>query len=105
MLIRPFVLQYETALKRNKGKSVSTLLYLSRGWYHKANKEKSFAGLRSALEACQKAAEIRPEDLAIQFNMALIQQKGAELLTTVEQNKRTVEQLETARQDNDDAIT
>ena len=84
---------------------MSTLLYLARGWYHKANKEKLFVGLRSALEACQKAAELRPEDLAIQFNIALIQQKGAELLTSVEQTKRTVEQLETAGKDNDDAIT
>lgn len=97
-------MQYETASKRNKSKSVSNLLYLARAWYHKANKEKSFPGLRSALEACQAAAALRPDDLAIQFNVALVQQKGTELLTSVEQGKRTVKDLEQAQEDNESAI-
>ena len=50
----PFPLLVETASRRYfKGKNVSTLLYLARSWYHKANKDQSFADLRASLVAIE----------------------------------------------------
>lgn len=93
--------QYETANKRNNAQSVSTLLYLARAHYHRANKLTDYLAIRQALEATQAAAALRPEDLAIQFNLGLVLQKGAEMLSGLPVEKRTLEQLEQAQADNE----
>ncbi|KAK4704656.1 RNA polymerase-associated protein CTR9, partial [Phenoliferia sp. Uapishka_3] len=91
---------YETASKRFfKGKNVNTLLYLARSWYHKANKDHNYSDLRSALKEAQAALELQPNDLAIIFNIAIIQQKGIEILFDLPPARRTLAEIRLALAD------
>ncbi|KAH9053217.1 RNA polymerase II-associated protein [Lactarius vividus] len=86
---------YETASQRYYGgRNVSVLQCLARSWYVKANKEQSFASMTVALRFTQKALHIQPVDKAIVYNIAMIQQKSAELLFSLPPTKRTLAELQ-----------
>jgi len=88
---------YFTASKRfYEDKNVLVLMYLARAWYQKASKDRSFAALRSALTFVQTAKELLPKDGAIAFNLALVQQKGLELLVDLPPSQRTLVEIKTA---------
>ncbi|KAI0065995.1 TPR-like protein [Artomyces pyxidatus] len=88
---------YETASKRHySGQNVSVLLCLSRSWYAKANKDQSFSSMNTALAHAQKALHIQPQDKAILYNIAMIQQKAAEMLFALNPAKRTLKDLQRA---------
>ncbi|KAH9448501.1 hypothetical protein Pst134EA_027811 [Puccinia striiformis f. sp. tritici] len=88
---------YSTASKRfYDDKNVLVLLYLARAWYQKATKDRSFAALRNALTFVQTAKGYHPKDGAIAFNLALVQQKGLELLVDLPPSKRTLAEIKTA---------
>lgn len=88
---------YNTASKRfYQGKNIPVLLYLARAWFQKASKDQSFASLRNALTNAQAAQELNPRDAAIAFNVALIQQKGLELLLDLDAAKRTLSDIKIA---------
>ena len=94
------------------------LLCLARSWYVKASKEQSFASMTIALQFTQKvrlpviftgelsltsrhydhlrvqALHIQPVDKAVIYNIAMIQQKSAELLFSLPPAKRTLADLE-----------
>ncbi|KAI8968077.1 hypothetical protein BD414DRAFT_541515 [Trametes punicea] len=83
---------YETASKRfYSNQNVSVLLCLCRAWYAKANKDQSFSA-----EQCAAALHLCPWDKAILYNIAMIQQKAAELLMTVPPAKRSLKDLQRA---------
>ncbi|ORY91479.1 hypothetical protein BCR35DRAFT_323300 [Leucosporidium creatinivorum] len=91
---------YETAAHRyNKGRSVSALLYLARAWFHKANKDHSFADLQKALESCKAALDLQTSDLASLWNVALVQQKGVEILFGLAPERRTLAEIQLALAD------
>ena len=94
-------MQYETASKKfYHGQNVPVLLCLCRSWYAKANKDQSFGAMRTALKYAQQvrssflllfrglglmvdgvqAMHLTPGDKAIIYNVAMIQQKAAEML-------------------------
>ncbi|WVN89020.1 uncharacterized protein L203_104236 [Cryptococcus depauperatus CBS 7841] len=85
---------YDTASNAFKGQNVSVLLYLSRAWYALANRESNFSAMAKALHYCQVAMHIQPSDRAILYNIAMIQQKAAEMLFSLEPSKRTLEELQ-----------
>ncbi|KAF8472978.1 RNA polymerase II-associated protein [Russula ochroleuca] len=86
---------YETASQRYYGgRNISVLLCLARSWYVKASKEQSFASMTVALQFTQKALHIQPVDKAVIYNIAMIQQKSAELLFSLPPAKRTLADLE-----------
>ncbi|KIJ58709.1 hypothetical protein HYDPIDRAFT_33920 [Hydnomerulius pinastri MD-312] len=88
---------YETALVRfYNGQNVSVLLCLCRSWYAKASKEQTFSAMSTALKYAQTALHIQPSDKAIMYNIAMIQQKAAELLFGLSPAKRTLKDLEWA---------
>ncbi|TBU31622.1 RNA polymerase II-associated protein [Dichomitus squalens] len=88
---------YETASKRfYHNKNVSALLCLCRAWYAKANKDQSFSSMTMALQYAQKALHLHPFDKAILYNIAMIQQKAAELLMSVPPAKRSLKDLQKA---------
>jgi len=88
------------------------LLCLARSWYVKASKEQSFTSMTIALQFTQKvrpchlcqevaadflraqALHIQPVDKAVVYNIAMIQQKSAELLFSLTPAKRTLADLE-----------
>ncbi|PCH35997.1 RNA polymerase II-associated protein [Wolfiporia cocos MD-104 SS10] len=88
---------YETASKRfYGGHNVPTLLSLCRSWYAKANKDQSFSAMNSALQYAQKAFHLHPYDKAIMYNIAMIQQKAAEMLMSIPPAKRSLNDLQKA---------
>src|SRR6266545_8209839 len=104
--------QYETASTRfYRGQNTSVLLCLCRSWYSKAMRDQSSTAMKNALKYAQavgipcpsdlifclfhsKALHIHPNDKAILYNIAMIQQKSAELLFSVNVMKRTVKDLQ-----------
>ncbi|KAM6502121.1 RNA polymerase II-associated protein [Amanita muscaria] len=86
---------YETALSRfYSGHNVSVLLCLCRSWYSKAIKDQSHSAMNTASKYAQMALHIQPWDKAIVYNIAMIQQKSAEMLFAISPSKRTLKDLE-----------
>ncbi|KAL1945926.1 hypothetical protein VTO73DRAFT_1928 [Trametes versicolor] len=88
---------YETASKRfYSNQNVPVLLCLCRAWYAKANKDQSFTAMNTALQYAQKALHLHPWDKATLYNIAMIQQKAAELLMSVPASKRSLKDMQKA---------
>ncbi|OCH88638.1 RNA polymerase II-associated protein [Obba rivulosa] len=88
---------YETASRRfYNNQDVPVLLYLCRSWYAKANKDQSFSAMTTSLQYAQRAYHLHPWDKAILYNIAMIQQKAAEMLLSVPPAKRSLKDLERA---------
>ncbi|KAF8198079.1 RNA polymerase II-associated protein [Pholiota molesta] len=86
---------YETASTRfYNNQNVSVLLCLCRSWYAKAMKDQSFVAIKNALKYAQAALHIHPSDKAILYNIAMIQQKSAELVFSIKVAKRTLKDLQ-----------
>ncbi|KAM0788951.1 hypothetical protein ACM66B_003026 [Microbotryomycetes sp. NB124-2] len=91
---------YETAsTKFGKGKDELAILYLARAWFHKANKESNYGALQSAIKACKAAVELQPRDLSYQWNLALVQQKGVEMLQNLRPERRTLVEIRQSLED------
>jgi RNA polymerase-associated protein CTR9 len=88
---------YETASTRfYKGQNTSVLLCLCRSWYSKAMKDQSYPAMKYALKYAQAALHMHPNDKAILYNIAMIQQKSAELLFSIKVTKRSLKDLQKA---------
>ncbi|KAH9858911.1 RNA polymerase II-associated protein [Lenzites betulinus] len=88
---------YETASKKfYSHQNVPSLLCLCRAWYAKANKDQSFIAMNTALQYAQKALHLHPWDKSTLYNIAMIQQKAAELLMSVPPAKRSLKDLQKA---------
>ncbi|GEM08555.1 pol II transcription elongation factor [Rhodotorula toruloides] len=88
---------YATASRRYlNSKSATVLWYLSRAYYHKAVREQNFSDLQHAIEVGQQATDLHPKDLANLFNMAVLKQKGVEILYALPSEKRTSAELHAA---------
>ncbi|GAA98336.1 uncharacterized protein L969DRAFT_85678 [Mixia osmundae IAM 14324] len=88
---------FEAASKRfSNERSVSTLLYLARACFHKGHRDRSFAAVSEALVAVQKAHALNPKDLSIQFNMAIVQHRGLEILAETPSEARTLSEIDGA---------
>ncbi|KAJ7502428.1 RNA polymerase II-associated protein [Mycena galericulata] len=85
---------YESASTRfYGGHNVPVLLCLCRSWYAKATKDQSFAAMSTALRYAQMALHIQPNDKAVLYNIAMIQQKSVEMLFGLPTTKRTLKDL------------
>ncbi|GJJ16208.1 hypothetical protein Clacol_010504 [Clathrus columnatus] len=85
---------YETASRRfYNGVNVPVLLSLTRSWYGKANKDQNYEAMQTALKYAQSALHLQPNDKAVLYNIAMIQQKAAELLFSMPVAKRSLEDL------------
>ncbi|KAF9518383.1 hypothetical protein BS47DRAFT_1338316 [Hydnum rufescens UP504] len=86
---------YETASRRfYHGQNVSVLTYLSRTWFAKATKAGSFSAMKQALKFCQTSLHIQPNDKAVLYNLAMIEQKAGELIFSLAPDKRTLADLQ-----------
>ncbi|KAJ4488867.1 RNA polymerase II-associated protein [Lentinula edodes] len=86
---------YETAsIRFYRGQNVPILLCLCRSWYAKAMKDQSYPSIKTALKYAQTAIHIQPNDKAILYNIAMIQQKSAEMLFSLPPAKRTLKDLQ-----------
>ncbi|KAF7322161.1 RNA polymerase II-associated protein [Mycena kentingensis (nom. inval.)] len=85
---------YETASTRfYGGHNISVLLCLCRSWYAKATKDQSFVSMNTALRYAQNALHILPNDKAVIYNIAMIQQKSVEMMFALPTTKRTLKDL------------
>ncbi|KAI3615454.1 pol ii transcription elongation factor [Moniliophthora roreri] len=85
---------YETAsIRFYRNQNTSVLLCLCRSWYAKAMKDQSYVAICTALQYAQKALHIQPSDKAVLYNIAMIQQKCAEMLFSLPPGKRKLEDL------------
>ncbi|KAI0688182.1 RNA polymerase II-associated protein [Cytidiella melzeri] len=88
---------YETASRKfYHHQNVSVLLCLCRSWYAKATKDQSFSAMKSALRYAQAALHLHPHDKAILYNIAMIEQKAAEMLLPMLPAKRTLKEIQLA---------
>ncbi|KDQ55690.1 hypothetical protein JAAARDRAFT_37100 [Jaapia argillacea MUCL 33604] len=87
---------YETANRFYNGHNAPVLLCLCRSWYAKANKDQSFVAMNTALGYAQKALHLQPSDKAILYNIAMIQQKAAEMMFALPHAKRSLAELQRA---------
>ncbi|EJD02630.1 TPR-like protein [Fomitiporia mediterranea MF3/22] len=86
---------YETAAKRASasGPDVTIIHCLCRAWYSKALKDQSFVALKSALSFAQRALHLAPQEKASMYNLAMIEQKAAEMLLGTSPAKRSLADL------------
>ncbi|KAF8910392.1 hypothetical protein CPB85DRAFT_1305700 [Mucidula mucida] len=85
---------YEAAMRLDGGKNSSLIMCLCRSWYAKAMKDQSYKAMQEALKHAQKAMHISPGDKVIVYNIAMIQQKSAEMLFSIEPGKRRLHDLQ-----------
>lgn len=91
--------QYETAEKRcasGPGPDVTVLHCLCRAWYSKAIKDQSFVALTKALVFAQRSLHLAPQEKANAYNLAMIEQKAAEMLLSASPAKRALADLKRA---------
>ncbi|KAL1407408.1 protein required for normal CLN1 and CLN2 G1 cyclin expression [Vanrija albida] len=86
------------------GRKVHILLYLCRAWYSYAIKESNFSAMSQSLYYATKALHILPSDRAILYNIAMIQQKAAEIMVSLDPAKRTLSELQLALKNAQDAV-
>ncbi|KZT29077.1 TPR-like protein [Neolentinus lepideus HHB14362 ss-1] len=88
---------YETASKRfYDGHNVTVLMCLCRSWYAKSIKDQSFQAMNTALRYAQQALHLQPNDKVTLYNIAMIQQKAAEMMFALPTTKRSLQELERA---------
>jgi RNA polymerase-associated protein CTR9 len=87
-------MQYLAASEIVHGQDTSVLLFLARAYYQLGSKEMSFPAMTKALGHCMKAAHLKPHDKAILHNVAMIQQKSAEIVLGLEPSKRSLQEVE-----------
>lgn len=84
---------YLAASAIHEDTDVPILLYLTRAYYQLANKTNSYPAMSKAVIYCQKALHLKPSDKAILYNLAMIQQKAAELVLGLDPSKRTLTEV------------
>ncbi|TFK54552.1 RNA polymerase II-associated protein [Heliocybe sulcata] len=88
---------YESANKRfYDGHNVTVLMCLCRSWYAKSIKDQSFQAMNTALRYAQQALHLQPNDKVTLYNIAMIQQKAAEMMFALPTTKRSLQELERA---------
>ncbi|KAI5834670.1 hypothetical protein K523DRAFT_412179 [Schizophyllum commune Tattone D] len=107
------IAQYESALKHLGHRHVPLLLYLARAWYTRGTRMKRgmeprnlmkkewaerISHIKKALAYAEKALHVSPGDKAIQYNIAMITQKPAELLLNaqIQPHQRELDTLQWA---------
>ncbi|KAH8080146.1 Pol II transcription elongation factor [Filobasidium floriforme] len=85
---------YSAASDLVKGQDTSVLLFLARAYYQLGSRESSFPAMSKALSHCMKAAHLKPHDMAILHNIAMIQQKTAEVILALDPSKRSLQEVE-----------
>jgi RNA polymerase-associated protein CTR9 len=97
---------YEIALKKDGRNSENgqILACLSRVWLLKGKADKSYAAMTTALSYSQRALAAQPEMVHLQFNIAFVQFQIAQLINSLPETQRTLEEVQDAAAGLEDAI-
>ncbi|KAI9805195.1 MAG: hypothetical protein M1825_001031 [Sarcosagium campestre] len=95
---------YEAAVAKDRAEDPQILACLGRAWLLKAKQEKSVAAMRKSLEYSQLALALAKDQIHFKFNVAFVQIQAAQLVYTLHENQRTLEEVQTAAEGLDEAI-
>lgn len=96
---------YEAALKKDgRGENAQILACLSRVWLLKGKADKSISALNTSLEYSQRALAAQPDMVHLQFNVAFVQFQVAQLVNSLSEAQRTLDDVQAAALGLEDAI-
>ena len=97
---------YEIALKKDgrNSENAQILACLSRVWLLKGKADKSYTAMTTALSYSQRALAAQPEMVHLQFNIAFVQFQIAQLINSLPETQRTIEEVQDAAAGLEDAI-
>lgn len=99
-----FDIQYESALNHNRASDPQILACLGRVWLLKGKQEKSPAAMKTSLSYSHRALSVAPQQIHFKFNIAFVQIQLAQLLYTLPEHQRTLEDVLKASEGLDEAI-
>ncbi|KAI9841496.1 MAG: hypothetical protein M1837_000657 [Sclerophora amabilis] len=95
---------YEAALSKDRVNDAQILACLGRVWLLKGKQDKNIAAMKNSLDYSHKARDIAKDQLHFQFNIAFVQIQVAQLVYTLNESQRTLEEVQNAAHGLDEAI-
>ncbi|CAK7230472.1 protein required for normal CLN1 and CLN2 G1 cyclin expression [Sporothrix eucalyptigena] len=96
---------YEAALsKEGKSNDPTILSCLGRVWLSKAKMDKDLEAFKMCLDCAQKALAVAPDQVHFKFNVAFAHIQLASTIYSLNENQRTLQQLQDAASGLEDAI-
>lgn len=95
---------YELALQKSKDKDAQILACLGRVWLMRGRAEKRIEHYKQSLDFSRQALEMSPESTNFKFNVAFVQIQIAQQMIQQPEANKTLEDVEIASKDLDDAI-
>lgn len=95
---------YEAALNHNRASDPQILACLGRVWLLKGKLDKSPSAMKTSLSYSQRALAVAPQQIHFQFNIAFVQIQLAQLLYTLPETQRTLDDVIRASEGLEEAI-
>ena len=95
---------FEVALSKGRGDDPIVLSAIGRVHFYKGRQEKSLPSMQTALHYARQALELAHDDIYYKFNVAYVQIQISGLVPGLPEQKRTVDDIETAIAGLDEAI-
>ncbi|KAI9824754.1 MAG: hypothetical protein M1832_001581 [Thelocarpon impressellum] len=95
---------YEGAVAKDRAHDPQILACLGRVWLLKGKHEKSISAMKQSLTYSQQALELDKEQIVFHFNVAFVQIQVAQLLYTLSESQRSLEDVQMAAEGLDEAI-
>ncbi|KAF2714852.1 hypothetical protein K504DRAFT_486655 [Pleomassaria siparia CBS 279.74] len=95
---------YEAALKQDKARDPTILACLGRVWLLRGKLEKSLPAMKTALEYSQQALGVAPDQIHFKFNVAFVQIQIAQLIHSLQDSQRTLDEVQAAAVGLEEAI-
>ncbi|KAJ5095112.1 hypothetical protein N7532_007403 [Penicillium argentinense] len=87
---------YETALSKDRARDVQILACLGRVWCLKGKQETNMVAMKTALDYAQRARDVSPDQLHLQFNVAFVQNQIASLAYGLGTTQKTLQDIQEA---------
>ncbi|KAI9677406.1 MAG: hypothetical protein M1817_006360 [Caeruleum heppii] len=95
---------FEAALAKDRQGDAQILTYLGRVWLFKAKQEKNAVAMKTSLDYAQQALATSPDHIIYRFNVAFVQIQLAQLLYSLPETQRTLDDVQAAARGLDEAI-
>ena len=95
---------YELALAKLGTRDPTILTCLGRTWLLRGRQENALEAYKTSLDFSRQALEAMPDNIAFQFNVALVQIQMAQVVATLPESQKMVVDVESAAEGLDQAI-
>ncbi|KAJ9105261.1 hypothetical protein QFC21_001628 [Naganishia friedmannii] len=85
---------YGAASEMSKNQDWQVLMYLCRAYYAFASKTSNYSAMGKALSYAQRAMQVKPQDKTGLYNIAMIQQKAAEIILGLDPDRRSIDEVQ-----------